>query len=53
MGSIRLKRKRVIGNLEEKNVGTEGKSTKQGLTSAEDLTKEIPDERDSPYYRLD
>ena len=44
---------RVVGNLEEKNVGTKGKSPKQGLTSAKDLPMELPEGRKSPYHRLD
>ena len=42
--------KRIVRNLEERNVGTKGKSPKQGLTSAEDLTIELPE---SPYHILD
>ena len=34
---------RVVGNLEERNVGTNGKSHKQDLTSAKDLTIELPE----------
>ena len=30
-----------------------GKSLKQSLTSAEDLTIELPVGRESPYHRLD
>ena len=30
-----------------------GKSPKQGLTSAKDLSIELPEERESPYYKLD
>ena len=41
---------RVVRNLEERNVGTKGKSPKQGLTSANDLTIELPEERESPYH---
>ena len=44
---------RVVWNLEEKYVGTKGKSPKQGLTSAKDLTIELPEGRESPYHRLD
>ena len=33
--------KRVVRNLEGKNVGTKGKNPKQDLTSAEDLTIEL------------
>ena len=35
--------KRGVKNLEEKNVGTKGKSPKQGLTKATDLTIELPE----------
>ena len=45
--------KRVVKNMEEINVGTKEKSPKQGLTSAEDLTIEFFDGRESPYHRLD
>ena len=54
---------RVVKKLKERNVGTikgernvgiiEGKSPKQNLTSAKDLTIELPDGRESPYHRLD
>ena len=45
MGTARVKQEeeadknnaRVVRNLEERNVGTKGKSPKQGLTSAKDL----------------
>ena len=43
----------AIRNLKEKNVGTKEKSHKQGLTSAENLTIELPEGRESPYYRSD
>ena len=39
--------------MEERNVGTKGKSPIQGLTSTKDLTIELPDGRESPYHRLD
>ena len=43
--------KRVVRNLEERNVGTEGgKSAKQDLTSDNDLTIELPKGRESPYH---
>ena len=56
--SIRVKQeeetdKRVVRNVEERNVGTDGKSSKQDLTSAEDLTIELPEGHESPYHRLD
>ena len=44
---------RVVTNLEERNVGTKGKSPKQGLTSAKDLTIELFEGGESPYHRLD
>ena len=33
---------RIVKNMEERNVGTERKSPKQGLTSAEDLKETSP-----------
>ena len=36
-----------------KNVGTKGKSPKQGLTSVKDLPMELPEERESLYHGLD
>ena len=40
--------------MEGRNMGTiKKKSPKQGLTSAKDLTIEIPDGCESPYHRLD
>ena len=61
MGTARVKQEeeldknnaRILGNLKERNVGTKGKSPKQDLTSAKDLTIELPEEREFPYYRLD
>ena len=38
--------------MEERNVGTNGKSPKQGLTYTKDLPIELPEGRDSPYHRL-
>ena len=38
--------------MEERNVGTKGKSLKQGQTSAKDLTIELSEGRESPYHRL-
>ena len=35
------------------NVGAKGKSPKQGLISAKDLTIELPEGRESPYHGLD
>ena len=39
--------------MKERNVGTKGKSPKQGITSAKDLTIELAEGRESPYHRLD
>ena len=40
--------------MEEKNEGTiGGKSLKQGLTDAKDITIALPEGRESPYHRLD
>ena len=39
--------------MEERNVGTKGKSPKQGLTSAKDLTIKLPEGCESYYYGLD
>ena len=39
--------------VKERNVGTKGKSPKQDLASAKDLTVELPEGRESPYDRLD
>ena len=36
-----------------KERGHEGKSFKQNLTSAKDLTIDLPEGRESPYHRLD
>ena len=44
---------RVVRNLEERNVDTKGKSPKQGLINAKDLTIELPEGSESPYHRLD
>ena len=44
---------RVARSLEERNVGMKGKSPKQDLTSAKDLTIGLPEGRESPYHRLD
>ena len=45
--------KRVVINLEERNVQPKGRSSEQGLTSTKDLTIELLVGRDSPYHRLD
>ena len=39
--------------MEERKVGTKGKSPKQGLAKAKDLTLELPEGSESPYHRLD
>ena len=38
--------------MEERNVGTKGKSLKQNITSAKYLTIELSEGRESPYHRL-
>ena len=62
MGTARVKEEeeadknnsqRVVGDMEESNVGTKGKRPKQDLTSAKDLTIELLEGRESPYHRLD
>ena len=35
--------RRLVRNLEERDVGTKGKSPKRDLSSAEDLTIELPE----------
>ena len=43
--------KRVVRNLEERNVGTiRGKSSKQGITSSKDLSIELPEGHESTYH---
>ena len=44
---------KVVRNLEERNVGTKGKSPKQDLISAKDITIQLPEGCESPYHRLD
>ena len=44
---------RVVRKLEERNMGTKGKSPKQGLTSAKDLITELLEGREFPYHILD
>ena len=39
--------------MEERNVGTKGKTPKKGLTNAKDLHMGFPEGRESPYNRLD
>ena len=39
--------------MEEKTVSTMGKSSKKDLTSAKNLTIELPEGRESSYHRLD
>ena len=47
-GSSRHKNNvRVVRNMETRNLGTKGKSPKQDLTSAKDLTIELPEGRQS------
>ena len=40
--------KGVVRNMKERYVGTKGNSPKQGLTSAKDLTVQLPEGRESP-----
>ena len=44
--------KRVVRNLEERNVGTKVISPKQRITNIKDLTIELPEGRESSYHRL-
>ena len=62
MGTVRVKQQeeedtkiiaRVVRNMEERNVGTERKSPKQSLNSAEDLSMEHPERRESSFHGLD
>ena len=39
--------------MEEITVGTKKKNPKQNLTSDENLTIELSQERESPYHRID
>ena len=39
--------------MKERNVGTKRKGHEQGLTSAKDLTIELPEGREFTYHRLD
>ena len=39
--------------MEKRNLGTKKKNPKQDLSSAEDLTIELPEGRESHYHRLD
>ena len=43
--------KRVIRNIEERNVGTSIKYPKQGLIASDDLTIILTKGRDSSYHR--
>ena len=45
--------KRVVRNMEERNVGTKENCPKRGLTSPEDIAIELSEGRESPYHRLD
>ena len=38
--------------MEERNVGTKGKSPKQGLISVKDLTTQLPKGCESPDHRF-
>ena len=44
---------RVVRNMEERNVGTKGKSPKQDLTSPKELTTEISEGSKSLYNKFD
>ena len=44
--------KKVVRNLNEWKVVMKGKSPKQRLTSAKDITIELPEGRESSYNRL-
>ena len=39
--------------MQQRKVDTKGKSPKEGLTSAEDLTIMLPEGGDFSYHRLD
>ena len=43
---------RVVVKSEEKSVGTKGKRPKKDLTTAKELTTELPEGRQSPNHRL-
>ena len=43
--------KTVVKKLKE-NVGTKGRSPKQGISSSDDLAIELPEGRDSPLPQL-
>ena len=53
MGTSRVKQesKRVVRNLEQRNVGTKRKRPKRGLSNVEDLTIELPKGRENFYHR--
>ena len=38
--------------MEERSLGTKGKTSKQDLTRVKELTIELPEGRESPYHRL-
>ena len=52
-GRSRHKNNRLVRNIEERNVGTKGKSPKQGLTNAKDLPMELSEGLESLYHSLD
>ena len=55
MGTARVKQEQeadtriIVWKMEERKVDTKGNSPKQDLTSAKDLTIELPEGRDSPH----
>ena len=53
VGADKRNNNRGVRNLGERNVGTKGKSPKQGQISAKDLPIELPLRCETPYHRLD
>ena len=47
MRTVRVKQE-IVRNIEERNVGTKGKSSKQDLANAKNLTIELPEEPNLP-----
>ena len=52
METARVKQEVNTRNSEEWSVGTKRKNLKQCLTSAEDVTIDISEGRESPYHRF-
>ena len=54
-GRIRHKSnsKKLVRDLEKRNMGTKEKSPQKGLIRAKDLIIELSEGRESPYHRLD